>query len=391
MTDFCPPVDDLKLFSVGRMSYEDLERIATHLAACVACENRLDELHRTSEASTDDLIAALRAPTDAEPFSQEDCREIVASITDLVARRIDGQRRETEPVAGTLIGGCRLEEPLAYGSFGTVYRAVDLDSSELRAVKVLSQFRFSDARIAARFDREAELLLALEHPNIVKVFRGGRQDGMPFLVMELIDGVSLSALMRFVGTVDLPEACQLVCQAALALQFASAKSVIHRDIKPSNIMLTSTGEVRVLDFGLAVMTLDVPLSERLTASGQVLGTPDYIAPEQIKDSRQADVRSDLYSLGCVFYELLSGKPPFRDQRSTLGKLRAHRQDPPVPIEIAASSIPAEIATLIGKLLEKDPGDRPPTPDEIISVLQPWPAKSDLLALVQRCRKPAAGS
>ena len=386
MTDVCPLAEELTLFSLGRMSYENMESVAKHLMACVVCENLLDELHRTNVDSTDDLIAALRAPMDAEPFSQEDCCEIVMSVSEFVAKRLAGQRVGSEPVAGTIMGCCRLDEPLAYGSFGTVYRAIDLESSELRAVKVLSRFRFGDERIEARFDREAELLLALDHPNIVKVFQRGRQDGVPFLVMEMIDGVSLSALMRLVGKIDLPDACQLVCQVALGLQHASAKGVIHRDIKPSNIMLSWAGSVRVLDFGLAVMTFDESPSKRLTESGQVLGTPDYIAPEQVKDSRKADLRSDLYSLGCVFYELLSGKPPFRDLRSTLAKMRAHRREHPVPIELVAHSIPAEIASLIGSLLAKAPDDRPQSPTEVISVLQPWLAKSDLPSLAERCRK-----
>ncbi len=386
MTDACPPFEDLTLFAIGRLSHENMEFVAQHLQVCVSCERQLDEFHQTNQDSTDDLIAALRAPTAGEPFSNEDCLKIVTSISDLVAKRLDGQRRGSDPIAGTKMGGCQLEGLLAHGSFGTVYRATDLASSQVRAIKVLSAFRFGEPNVEARFDREAVLLHSLDHINIVKVFAAGRQDGVPFLVMEMVDGVSLAAVMRRVGKVELAEACQLVGQVALALQHASEKGVIHRDIKPSNLMLTETGEVRVLDFGLAVMTLEVPPAQRLTANGQVLGTPDYIAPEQIQDSKLADLRSDIYSLGCLFYELLSGEPPFRARRSTFAKMRAHRQDRPTPIETVENSVPAEIATLIGNLLEKAPDDRPQSATEVLSVLQPWLATADLSKLAERCRR-----
>jgi hypothetical protein len=238
-------------------------------------------------------------------------------------------------------------------------------------VKVIHKHRLHNADSVRRFQREVRALAQLNHPNIVKAFDAGQVNDVYFLVMEFVAGTDLSRRVRDQGPLPVAEACEFIRQAALGLQHAFEKGMVHRDIKPSNLLLTtqSPAVVKILDMGLARLedVSGIDSSDTLTESGVVLGTPDYVSPEQIGDPRNADIRSDLYSLGCTFYQLLTGQPPFPGV--TIGlKLLLHQSEEPIPLESINEEIPPEVAEVVRKLMAKQPHHRFQTPRELVIAL-----------------------
>ena len=178
------------------------------------------------------------------------------------------------------------------------------------AIKVLPTDRLRDPRAVARFQREVEAVGRLGHPNIVQALDANELDGRHLLVTEFVDGVDLSRLVRSGGPLPIPDACEIVRQAALGLQHAHAHDLVHRDVKPSNLMLNSAGIVKLLDLGLARLRPEMPVEADVTTSGQIMGSADYMSPAQCLDARDVDARADIYSLGCTLYFLLAGRAPF---------------------------------------------------------------------------------
>ena len=187
-----------------------------------------------------------------------------------------------------------------------------------------------------------EAIGRLNHNNIVRATDAGEADGVHYLVMELIDGIDLARLVRLAGPLPVAAACELVRQAAVGLQYAHENGLVHRDIKPSNLLLSVNGELKISDLGLALLNRDERASGELTVTGQVMGTADYMAPEQWEDSHAVDIRADLYSLGCTLYTLLAGRPPFAGpkHRSALRKMAAHAKELVPPITDHRADVPA---------------------------------------------------
>ena len=208
------------------------------------------------------------------------------------------------------------------------------------ALKLLPANRFRDPHAVSRFRREIEAIARVDHPNIVRASDAGEHDGIHFLVMELIDGADLSTLVRRCGPLPIAEACELTRQAAVALQHAHEHGLVHRDVKPSNIMLDRNGTAKLLDLGL-VRLGDRSAGGDLTTTGQLLGTFDYMAPEQASDIQRVDIRADLYSLGCTMYFLLTGQPPFGDAqyRTVVRKIVAHAKDEAPPVTDLRPEVP----------------------------------------------------
>jgi serine/threonine-protein kinase len=235
----------------------------------------------------------------------------------------------------------------------TVWRAWDLRLERAVAVKMLDGAGLDDPSMAQRFDREARTVACLAHPNIVAVYDFGTQDGVAYLVMELIDGVSVATLLAS-GPLPVGQAVAIAGQTCDALDAAHAAGVIHRDIKPANIMVTPSGRVKVCDFGIARQMHAA--GQTLTAPATAIGTSDYMAPEQaIGDP--VDARTDLYALGCVLYAMLAGGPPFAGD-GPLGVLYQHLHEAPAPLRSRRGEVPAELDDLVGHLLAKNPADRP---------------------------------
>ena len=222
----------------------------------------------------------------------------------------------------------------------------------------------------------------LDHPHIVHAYDAREIDGKPVLVMEFVEGMDLSRVLQSLGRVKLADACELVRQAALGLAYAHENGLIHRDVKPSNLMLTPPGKVKLLDLGLARFELSTSAGDEMTGAGQPMGTADYIAPEQVSDSRAVDVRADIYSLGCTLYKLLAGQAPFAGSkcRGTFDKLTAHVSEPAPPIRQFDASLPAGLVELVEEMMAKSPDDRPATSAAVASALESYCAGHDLAAL-----------
>jgi hypothetical protein len=208
--------------------------------------------------------------------------------------------------------------------------------------------------------------------------------------MDFVDGVDLARVLEGQGRLSIPDACEAVRQAALGLQHAFERGLVHRDIKPSNLMLARGGRVQVLDLGLARSFGDAA-ADTLTAKGTLLGTTDYLAPEQWEHAHSADIRADIYSLGCTLYHLLAGRPPFTGEQyqSVLQKMLAHLETPPPPIGQFQPEVPAGLAVVLDRMLAKDPADRFESPAAVVEALRPFTAGSDLGRLLGATAVPSA--
>ena len=289
----------------------------------------------------------------------------------------------TAPPEPIRLGNYLLLHPVGEPSGqGVVWKARHALLGSDRAVKVLRPDRTGHAAVA-RFRREILATGGLEHPHIVRAYDAGEADGGLYLVMEFLEGLSLSQLLKRPGPVPVPDACELIRQAAIGLNHAHGKGLVHRDIKPGNLMLTVLGEVKVLDLGLALLDPADLAGAVLTLPGQAMGTPDYIAPEQVRDAHAVDIRADLYSLGCTLYHLLAGRPPFGPPRYTtwVDKMHAHQHDPVPPVREFRPEVPEGLARILDRLLAKERDERFGTPAELAVALKPFTAGCDLLALV----------
>ncbi len=258
----------------------------------------------------------------------------------------------------------RLIRKLGQGGMGTVYLAEHRLMRRLVAVKVIRAGYLGNPQVVRRFRQEAEAAARLAHPHIVAVYDADEAGGTHFLVMEFVNGESLDHWLAREGPLPWSQACAAVRQAALALQFAHDQGMVHRDVKPHNLMRTVEGTVKILDFGLARVLDDVPRPDgQLTAEGTVLGTADYIAPEQARDSRCADVRADIYSLGCTLYHLLSGQVPFPGGTAT-DKIIRHATEQPEPLGRSRADLPAGLAAVVETMMAKKPDQRYQTPAEV---------------------------
>lgn len=277
-------------------------------------------------------------------------------LTKFQASRLLAGRTE-----GFFLGGCKILDVLGAGGMGKVYLAEQVSLRRRVAVKILPRNRLSDAAFVARFLKEARSAASLNHPNIVQIYDVGNVGTAPFIVMELVHGANLHDIVVKHGPFSAADSTIVISQVATGLQHAFEHGIVHRDIKPSNIVQESD-TVKILDLGLARQIED---SSGLTEEGSVMGTPDYMSPEQFRDARLADVRSDLYSLGCTWYHLLAGKPPF-DGGNAVSKGIAHMHQSPTSIQELVPTVPGEIATIIEKLMAKNPAERYQTPKALLA-------------------------
>lgn len=391
-----PTPDELSGY-VHRTLPEDLaDAVAEHVETCVECETAVEML----EQQGDSLLHQLQRPAPPDPdLDSPECQRAVAAAaaigqTDHPATvSLAAVAEEQVPDLGQ-IGEYKLLEKLGEGGMGAVYKALHVHLDRVVALKVLPKSRADDELAIARFYREMKAAGRLRHPNIVEAYDAREIDRAPVLVMEYVDGVDLAELVRRRGPLPMAAACELVRQTALGLQHAHEHALVHRDIKPSNLILErgraagadpaslSQPQVKILDLGLALLRAEAVSPAEMTASGQVMGTVDYMAPEQVTDSHSVDIRADIYSLGCTLYKLLSGKTPFSDvnYRTPMKRLLARLTDPPTPIRDLRPDIPAALATVIDRLLAKDPEQRPSLPREVAMALLPFTQGCDLAAL-----------
>ena len=385
VTKNCPAPEKLKGFAVGDLPDEQIESVADHLESCTQCEDTVALL----ESQPDTFIGRLRTPNLTSQFADEQELEgAVAAAGALVNEpRHDGEtgRGDVAQPQVDQLREYRLLGKLGEGGMGTVYKALHTRLRRVVALKMLPAERVAHGPSVARFAREIEAVGKLDHPNIVRAFDAGEDDEMHYLVMEFVDGIDLHQLVKQIGPLPVTDACEIVRQAALGLQHAHEHDLVHRDVKPSNLLLSRDGTVKVLDLGLALLQGEPRRREELTTTGQVMGTLDYIAPEQASDSHQVDVRADVYSLGCTLFKLLTGRAPFASDQhdSALKKLLAHTRTPPPALKDHRSDVPHELGELLQRMLAKDPDHRPANPAEVAAALEPLVAGADLSALASQ--------
>ena len=401
MTDTpCPQQNELLQYMSGQLDEQQADHLSVHIDTCAICNETVSTLN----PGADPLVAELR---DAAPpsFSAEpECNAAINALAELPS--ISPAKKSASPKSPfTLpktIREYRLTEQIGRGGMGAVFKAEHVRLKRLVAVKVLLGDRLHDDSAVARFDREMEAVRKLDHPNIVRATDAGEDEDTHFLVMELVDGPNLSQLSKSLGPIEVHDACEQVRQAAAGLQHAHEHGLVHRDIKPSNLILADGGSqnasgnashnsgnatVKILDLGLALLRENPAEHDGLTSSGQVMGTLDYMAPEQASDTHSVDIRADIYSLGCTLYHLLAGSAPFSgSQYSTiLKKMMAHAQTSVPPLGELRSDIPVALSAVLDRMLAKEPADRFSTPGEILAALQPFVGDADLPALLNRYR------
>ncbi len=269
-------------------------------------------------------------------------------------------------LTGEQLGHFQLEEFVGGGGMGAVFRATDTMLGRTVAVKVVSRDETTEETLR-RFRNEAQSAARLDHPNIARVYYVGEDKGWNYIVFEYIEGVNVRDLVEHNGPLSLEDAIRYTLQMAEALDHASQRDVIHRDIKPSNILIMLDGRAKLVDMGLARLHHVESPAEDLTASGVTLGTFDYISPEQARDPRNTDVRSDLYSLGCTLFFMLTGQPPF-PEGTVLQKLLSHSSEEPPDVLEARPDLPPEIAAVVKRMLAKQPDQRFQTPRDLIGEL-----------------------
>jgi serine/threonine protein kinase len=273
-----------------------------------------------------------------------------------------------------IIGANRLLERIGEGAMGEVYRAWNVRLGRVVAVKMIHKEHLQSGKAMERFHREVRTAAQLDHPNIVLVRDADVADGRTFLVMDFVEGEDLARRVKAHGPLPIAQAVEFARQAALGLQHASERGVVHRDVKPSNLLLTTGADgaplVKILDFGLARLDNESISMQRLTMAGNLIGTVDYIAPEQASDAHGADTRADVYGLGCTLFFLLTGKPPFAGH-SVVEKITARQSGPPPSVRGVRPEVPTGLNLVLQKMLAREPGDRYQTPFEAAQALAPF--------------------
>jgi serine/threonine-protein kinase len=279
---------------------------------------------------------------------------------------LDGRGREL------VLGSYVLLEPIGEGGMGRVYRARNWKLNTTAAVKVIRRKRAQDPAAIERFFREVRALGAIRHPHVVYALDADRENGRLYYAMEYVPGTDLGRLIADRGALAIETACRYAAQMAEGLWHISARGLVHRDVKPANVLVTADGSVvKLVDLGLARFDHpDWDADRDLTQTGIMIGTPDYAAPEQIRDSRRADIRSDLYSLGCTLYHMLTGRPPF-DGPAAVDKLYLHQTAEPMPVEHIRPDVPPAVAAVVRQLMAKKPRDRYQDPGEVVATLRPY--------------------
>ncbi|AMV27079.1 Serine/threonine-protein kinase PknB [Gemmata sp. SH-PL17] len=310
--------------------------------------------------------AAAAAEALAQPATDELPGELIRReiLTEYQARMIlSGHADELT------IGRYTILDELGEGGMGQVLKARDTAMDRVVAVKLIRDDRFGSESAVRRFEQEVRATARLAHPNIVRAYDTGVFNDRHFLVTELIAGSDLGHELARRGSFPAGEACHYAHQTALGLQHAHEHGLIHRDIKPSNLLFSAAERtVKIADFGLAY--LGDSGAGRLTAAGAVMGTPDYIAPEQASSASAADIRSDLYSLGCTLYQFLTGRVPFPAD-SALAKLVAHASEAPPPLDTVCPGLAPGLAAVVQKMMAKSPNERYQSPLEVAEALAPF--------------------
>jgi serine/threonine protein kinase len=326
--------------------------------------------------------ATLQTELRAVPLDQRGDAEALAEQLIKVGKltRFQAVKLLTGASVGLVLGPFHILAPIAKGGMGTVYLARDTRSEQMVALKVLPPRRARDEeRVLARFRREMEMSQRVSHPHIAWTCEVGLCQGVYYIAMEYIPGRSLFRVVADEGPLPVPRAARLFAEIAAALDHAHTRGLIHRDLKPSNVIITPNDHAKLLDFGLALMQGEEARRDIIGGEGYVVGTMDYIAPEQADNSATVDGRSDLYALGSTLYYALTGRPPFPGGTTT-EKLNKHRNEDPEPVPQFNSNVPPAFIGLLRRLMAKNPDKRPVSAAAVREELLNWAGSGLILPL-----------
>ena len=388
-----PTPRQLAAFALGKLTPESRGRMQEHLAGCATCSTFLSKTPR------DTLVTLLRQAAAGIPASEQSTPGVRDSST--ISGLPQGGRpaAPSEPAARPVVKGpagdaqsrpapakkspvlddipqplreqtkYRIIRLIGRGGMGLVYEAYHERMDRRVALKIIDSPLLKHPEALKRFDQEVRAAANFDHPNLARAYDADEFGAIHVLVMEFVAGKSLDKILAKSGPMSVRQGCDCIYQAALGLQHALERGMVHRDLKPQNLMLTPEGRVKILDFGLAKLNREGRPGEGLTRENALMGTPHYLAPEQALDAAKADIRADIYSLGCTLYCLLAGSPPF-DGDTEMKVLLAHQHDVPRRLSEVHPDVPQALSDLVARMLAKNPADRPQTPAEVAQTLLP---------------------
>jgi serine/threonine protein kinase len=356
----------LSSFGLGKLDDRSAQAVGNHLEQCPECRQQVAGM------SADSFLGRVR---DAQGPAMSTYDQSQASGS---ASGQAGPKAVAPPPTDTLPPGLvdhpdyEIKRELGRGGMGVVYLAHNRLMGRDEVLKVMGRHIMDRPGVLDRFVREIRAVARLRHSNIVTAYHATRLGDSVVFAMEYVDGLDLSRMVKAKGPLPVSHACNFVYQAALGLQHAHEEGLVHRDIKPGNLMLARKGDkstIKILDFGLAKASREQKVDGALTNEGQALGTPDFIAPEQIVNAPNVDIRADIYSLGGTLYYLLTGRPPFH-ANSLYDIYQAHMSRDADPLNLIRPEVPVELAALVAKMMTKEPERRFQTPGEIAGALAP---------------------
>ncbi len=360
----CPTPQELTAFGLGKLPQQTAAAIAAHLESCAKC------VKAVADVTPDSFLEKVRA---AGPAGSS----FPPSLAQPGNAPKSGERPAVPIVPCPDVPPELARHPkylilreLGRGGMGVVYQARQTVMDRPVVIKVINRALLDRPESLERFRREVQAAAQLSHPNIVTAYDAEQAGELHMLVMEFVPGQSLAEVLQKRGPLPVAYACHFARQVALGLQHAHERGMVHRDIKPQNLILSLKNQIKILDFGLAKVVSERNTEKGLTESGAYMGTPDYCAPEQAEDASKADIRADLYSLGCTLYCLLAGHPPFHED-TVFKTFLAHREKQPRPLLELRSDVPAELWQVVKRLLAKDPAQRDQKPIEVVQALTPF--------------------
>lgn len=418
-----PQKEQLIAFGQGKLAVDESSSVEQHLEVCrECCETLLDLKDDTfvglvkiaKPSGSDRRVDTLARPATATGKTESDRAKMGGSAHPTDSEHSatllmqSGEAVSIDELPAELRDHPRyhIVELIGRGGMGNVYRAEHRLMNRPVAIKLINSQLIQQPQAVERFRREVQAAAKLTHPNIVTAYDAEQAGDVHYLVMEFVEGTDLASVVKHRGPLSVAEACECIRQVAEGLQHAHESGMVHRDIKPHNLMLSANGQVRILDFGLAGFASEAAFegshvrqnvgdthvapqsgdsdyiappsgdggytvtAAHLTTAGSVMGTPDYIAPEQAVDAHSADIRADIYSLGCTLHFLLTGKPPF-EADNVFAKLKAHAQQPPPSLTTLRKDVPVELAKVAARMMAKNPAERFQTPAAVAEALAPF--------------------
>ena len=388
-----PTPRQLAAFALGKLTPESRDRMQEHLAGCSTCSTFLSQTPR------DTLVTMLRQAAAGIPSSEQSTPGVRGSSTlgglpagssaqePAMPRTPEPQASEpARPAALDKVSDrpadldippalreqtkYRIVRLLGRGGMGSVYEAFHERMDRRVAIKVINPALVGHPDALKRFDQEVRAAARVEHENVARAYDAEEIGALRILVMEFVPGQSLDRYLAKNGPLSVMQPCRIMQQALAGLNKAHKLGMVHRDLKPQNLMLTPEGKVKILDFGLAKLASERQDGDGLTGTNAFMGTPHYLAPEQAMDAAKADIRADIYSLGCTLYCLLAGEPPYSGA-SAVAIALAHRDQNARPLCEVRPDLPLELSRVVERMLAKNPADRPQTPADAIQALLPF--------------------